>query len=857
LLRDETYTAPLRDWLGEFAPQSLLILDEAHNAAPASGAKYAVDSQLTRTVREIAPRFEHKLFLSATPHNGHSNSFAALLEILDPQRFCRGVPVRDRKLLDAVMVRRLKRDFREIGEDFPQREVIPIVIDNLPENAPQLQLSRLLQEYRELREQRLNKESKSKQTAAMLVITNLQKRLLSSIEAFARTLKVHRTAIAKQAIKQGTIRVEHFALLKEAPGMDDERAELSSEEIQAEEDAQMAAASRFSALGIAQRELELLEEMAQIAESVRFQCDPRLERLIEWIRENLCPDLGQPDARWLNRRLLIFTEYTDTKRYLQQQLQIAIALSHRENERIEVFHGGSDLGTERRELIKAAFNTDPERHPLRILIATDAAREGVNLQNHCADLFHWDIPWNPARMEQRNGQIDRKLQRSPVVRCHYFVFPQRAEDRVLDVLMRKTQTIQSELGSLTPVVEKTLSKLLDTGIHHQDIARLSNSIAQVDIASTQLIDRELEEIRLRQQDLSKQIAQLQEFLKKSQDWLGLDAHHFRDAISASLEMLGANTLKPIDASEAIKNPETARWEIPALSERMGADPTWAVTLDTLRKPRQKGQTPWEWRKESPIRPVVFRDPASLDGDVVHFHLEHRVVQRLLGRFLAQGFLHDELTRACVCLSDDPIPKVIALGRLSLYGEGASRLHDEIIAIAAEWISSNERGRRKLKPLGETQKDDVLALLEHSLGNPRLQDVPETVKQRLQGGATQDVADLIPHLNQRAEVLAERAKRKLKERGEKEAIEMRKILEQQRDRIVERLKETEEPKAIQLSLFPIEEQQQLEADKRYWAKRLKTLAEEIVTEPARIEATYQVKAVRVDPVGLMYLYPVSG
>ena len=88
----------------------MLILDEAHNAAPASGAKYAVDSQLTRTVRELAPRFEHKLFLSATPHNGHSNSFAALLEILDPQRFCRGVPVRDPKLLEAVMVRRLKQD---------------------------------------------------------------------------------------------------------------------------------------------------------------------------------------------------------------------------------------------------------------------------------------------------------------------------------------------------------------------------------------------------------------------------------------------------------------------------------------------------------------------------------------------------------------------------------------------------------------------------------------------------------------------------------------------------------------------------------------------------------------------------
>jgi hypothetical protein len=207
LLRDETYTGPLRDWLGFFAAASMLILDEAHNAAPASGAKYAVDSQLTRTVRDLAPRFEHKLFLSATPHNGHSNSFAALLEILDPQRFCRGVPVRERKLLDSVMVRRLQRDLREIGDDFPKREVIAISIDNLPKTAPELQLSRLLQHYRELREERLQGESRSNQAAAMLVITNLQKRLLSSIEAFTRTLKVHRVALEKQVSKQPILRL--------------------------------------------------------------------------------------------------------------------------------------------------------------------------------------------------------------------------------------------------------------------------------------------------------------------------------------------------------------------------------------------------------------------------------------------------------------------------------------------------------------------------------------------------------------------------------------------------------------------------------------------------------------------------
>jgi SNF2 family DNA or RNA helicase len=889
LLRDETYAAPLRDWLGEFCAGSMLILDEAHNAAPASGAKYAVDSQLTRTVREIAPRFEHKLFLSATPHNGHSNSFAALLEMLDSQRFCRGVPVRNSKLLDAVMVRRLKRDLREVGvDDFPKREVIPIVIDGLPEDAVELKLSRLLQEYRQLREERLKNESKSRQAAALLVITSLQKRLLSSIEAFARTLRAHRQAIESvgcvappDETQQRRIGASNapYSLLSESPGADDERAELSDEEIQAEEDAEMRAATQvgcvapldetqqkrmgasnapYIAPALSPRELELLAEMAEIAGAARFEADSRIKKLVEWVQENLCPDLGKPDAAWLDRRVLIFTEYTDTKRYLQEMLQSAIAGSHREKERIEVFHGG--IGEERREAIKLAFNTNPSSHPLRILIATDAAREGVNLQNYCADLFHFDVPWNPSRMEQRNGRIDRKLQRYPAVRCHYFVLPQRAEDRVLDVLVRKTATIQKELGSLTPVVQKNLSRLLENGIGDKEAESLAASIERLGAAGdfdssphSKIIGEELEAAKVGKAELAKQIEGLRKMLEASQNWLGFDDGHFRDAISASLEILGAKPVEPVNPSSAAFEP-VAQWALPALEERFGADPTWSATLDTLRAPRKKGQNLWDWRRCAPVRPVVFRDPASLDGEVVHLHLEHRLAQRLLGRFLAQGFLHDELTRACVCLTDDPVPKVMALGRLSLYGDRASRLHDEVIAVAAEWAEPSARGRKKLRPLGENEKENVLELLEISLASPRLREVPEWVKLRLRESAAQDVVELIPHLKLRAEKLAERAQRKLSARGEKEAAEMRAILLDQRQQILSREKETE---AVQLSLFEENEQRQIEADRRYWKKRLASLEQELTDEPRRIEATYQVKAVRVEPVGLVYLYPVSG
>ena len=133
------------------------------------------------------------MFLSATPHNGHSNSFSALLEILDPTRFCRGVAVRKQDL-DDVMVRRLKEDLRQIGVELPQRLVTPEVIDDLPPGTPELKLAELLSRYRELRNQRLAAAGKRERAAENLVISNLQKRLLSSIAAFDRTLQVHRAA---------------------------------------------------------------------------------------------------------------------------------------------------------------------------------------------------------------------------------------------------------------------------------------------------------------------------------------------------------------------------------------------------------------------------------------------------------------------------------------------------------------------------------------------------------------------------------------------------------------------------------------------------------------------------------------
>jgi hypothetical protein len=691
-----------------------------------------------------------------------------------------------------------------------------------------------------------------------LVITSLQKRLLSSIEAFACTLRVHRKAIEnldRAAASSNDLNPETLPLLAQAPGADDDRAELDEEEVRAEEEAQMAATTSATSQGGMERELALIRQMESIAEQARYQVDSRLAELIKWVRDNLCPDLGEPGAAWLDRRVLIFTEYTDTKRYLQQQLELAIDGSDQAAERIGTYHGG--IGEAKRELIKTAFNSDPATHPLRILIATDAAREGINLQNHCADLFHFDIPWNPGRMEQRNGRIDRKLQRAPLVRCSYFVLPQRAEDRVLEVLVRKTQTIQDELGSLTPVIDRRLTDLVADGISHDQVETLAQSIEEVERtearSSCLVVEEELEQVRQRRDDLLAQLQELSRMLKVSKDWIGLEPAHFRDALSASLELMGAQGLRQIGAD---------LWEIPALDQRLGADPAWAAMLDTLRLPKKKGMKPWEWRRECPPRPVVFKDPGTLDAKVVHLHLEHRLVQRLLERFRSQGFLHHELTRACVVPCDDPIPYVVALGRLTLLGRSAVRLHDEIVAIAAEWTDPSTRGRSRLKPMSEGDKRGVLQLLERSLADPRPKVLDQTLSRRLAGSALQDVAELIPRLEKRAEELAESAARRLDKRGDREAQQMREILESQQDRISRRIdqdmKDQKKQKEQRQQAFEFDERErrQLEADRRHWRDRLFRLEAELITEPERVRRTYEVATRRVVPAGLVYLWPVS-
>ena len=873
LLIDPAYADPMREWLGPLLPGSLLIVDEAHHAAPASGGRYAIETKFTRAVRDLAGRFEHRLFLSATPHNGHSNSFSTLMEILDPYRFTRGVKLRP-KALEEVLVRRLKEDIREVQGGFPRREVVRIPIAGLPDDAPELVLSRLLDEYRTVREERFESTSRRTQAAAGLLIVGLQQRLLSSVEAFARSLKVHRATVERQraraeAADAAEAGEESASLFTTAPDADDERAAWTAEEAEAEEHAEVEAASAAAeaesprggaADGLWQREQALLDRMQAIAEAARYLPDAKTRYLIEWIRERLCPGLppfGQPAKRtpaaWLDRRVLVFTENREgTKRYLKAILEQAIEGTDRADERIEVIDGLTS-STRRRE-IQRRFNTDPARDPLRILLATDAAREGLNFQAHCADLFHFDLPWNPGRIEQRNGRIDRKLQPSPEVRCHYFVLPQRAEDRVLEVLVRKTETIKRELGSLSKVIDDDIERRLSLGIRHREAERLAREIeaADLDAARKRATAEELESARERQEDLKNQIERCRTLLERSRAWARFEARPFRDALSCALEMLGAEQLR-----ETTDGHGRQVFVFPPLDRRAAADASWAATLDTLRAPRRHDQKTAEWRREAPIRPVVFEDAGVLTEDVVHLHLEQRVVQRLLARFRAQGFVLHDLSRACLAQAKDSIPRVILLGRLSLYGRRAERLHEEIVPITTRWVEPSLR-KGPLQPYGREAEAKTLDLLERSLAENGGRLPGDAIQQKLLASSARDVAELLPQLEPRAGEWAAAAIEKLRARGEREAADLRETLERQRQRVRDELARVEDQSWEQLTLgFDEDAKRQLEADVRAWKLRLQQFDRDLAEEPDRIRAFYEVKATRIEPVGLVYLWPETG
>lgn len=824
ILRRPEYRDPLLQHIGERATKSLLILDEAHVAAPAGANRYAVDSRITDVVRDIAPRFENRLFLSATPHNGHSNSFSALLELLDPQRFTRGVPPR-RQQLETVMVRRLKEDLRQLGvEQFPKRTLVSHNVGTPA--SPELELAKKLAEYTAL--------MKPERGQGALVFINLQKRLLSSVEAFLRTLQAHHRAVSERRAKTA------FRLSLD----DEDEYGPDDDALDEAEEANVEAESRF--VSPSTQAKALLDSMLGIAGQQRGAADAKVQALVEWIRKHQCGAVTigggagkstKAERQWSDRRVIVFTEYGDTKRYLRTLLNAAVDGTIDGDARIMELHGG--MSDEQRDEVQRAFNSPPDTHPVRILIATDAAREGVNLQGHCADLFHFDIPWNPARIEQRNGRIDRTLQPAPEVCCHYFLYPERAEDIVVDKLVKKVETIQRELGSISSVLLDRIGDVMSEGIGAQTSAKLeaAENAGFLKKTATEELDspaRDLERTK-------KDIEESGEILNRSREIMEFDPVLLRDALEVGLELSGAGKLTTDksagDAIDAFRMPELPE--------------SWQPTLDSLRPARGRNEPFWEFRKKAPL-PIVFRPPPKMNSELAHLHLQHPVVQRVLGRFLSQGYSAHDLSRVTVIRTrHDSLTRVIAFGRLSLFGRGATRLHDDLISVAARYIDGKEA---ELKPFADEADRKAILLLEQVLSEvPSLEAVSASVQSKLLEAAPALFSTLWRHIQDEADAAAHEAERKLVQRGAEEAEALRGILTAQREAII-----AEIAKRSQLSFADLDldkrEHEQWNKEKQYLNERLVGIERELDYEPKQLEGLYQIALRRLEPVGLVFLWP---
>lgn len=867
LLVEESYVSGLRDGvLGEFRARALFILDEAHHAAPSTGQKYAVDSQFTKAVDSLAQRFEHRLFLSATPHNGHSNSFSRLLEMLDPQRFTRGVDVKPAEL-EPVMVRRLKSDLVHSGETFPRRIVEPIILDQTAEQAPELLLARMLSEYGVARDERLARLPPRERAASAIVFIGLQQRLLSSTKAFCRTLEAHRRSLLR--VIEATLSSatsEHcpatitssFVVRDEAElehddrptGMFDEDAEdTGSDDILAE--IATASGSRNASTEQLKRELVRVDEMLSLARTEQDKPDSRANWLIAWIRSHLL-DGGE----WNHRRLILFTEWEDTRRWIQTTLNRALADTERAEERIAAYTGATSQ--DRREHIKQAFNRDPAIEPLRILVCTDAAREGINLQLRCSDLIHLDLPWNPSRIEQRNGRIDRKLQPAVEVRCRYFVYAQRPEDVVLTALVDKTETIRNQLGAAGQILGTRISnRLTEHGIRRRDVEKQAQLIRdESDGERQRRAAEELDdETVARRARMERDLAALRIDLERSREISGVDPDELTKVTSIALRRLGVD----LGACRAVSAGGVETFRLDPEADVFARDPSWAQAFDDIRvRRRMRGEKREVWRRTSRVRDLAFVPPIAADGtdidDVAQLHLEHRVVRRLLAQFLANGF-QTSLKRATVIQSRASQPRVILLGRLILFGPGASRLHSELLPVTATWTDVTRAGSR-LRVLKEAGEAATLRELEDALKTARQPNAQ--IVERLTSMATRDVAELRPSLEASAQEIVQRETAELSKIGEAESKSLRSLLETQQKRILSAKRAADEQANLpQADLFEgelREERRQRELDRRHWVRKLARIETDLQIEPRRIVESYAVIAHRLEPVGLVYLWP---
>jgi superfamily II DNA/RNA helicase len=792
----------------------LLIVDEAHNCAPSGVGRYASDSMRTQALRDLAPHFEHKLFLTATPHNGYRESFSALLELLDNQRFSRGTEP-DRKQLEAIMVRRLKSDpsfaFNHLGiRRFPPRILEPIEV---PYTDEEREIHAALREYTKLRSSRAT--DAAERFATEFVLKTLKKRLFSCPAAFLATLEQHERSLA--SARRKAAKPSFKSLQSEIDRMEEEYADDSDYD-EATADA-LDTASRLFSEPTAE-EVALLKKMKAWATRAVGKRESKALELVKWLNDTL-----KPGGKWSKERVIIFTEYRATQNWLQQVLATE---GLTEGDRLLTMYGGMDK--DKREEVKAAFQTSPDISPVRILLATDAASEGLDFQNFCHRLIHYEIPWNPNRMEQRNGRVDRHGQKSDKVLVYHFVgngYQERAKrdfsgtasdmEADLEFLMRvalKIETIREDLGRVGNVIADQVEEAM---------------LGRRKTLDTSGAEKEAEPIRKMlkfERDLQKQVQALMEQYRETRRELRLSPENIKQVVSVGLALAGQPDLVPTKTSDG-----KPCFTLPPLKG------SWSACSEGLEHPHTKE-----------IRPITFDESMSKGrDDVVLVHLNHRLPQMCLRLLRAEVWAEkgrSKLQRVTARVVPNSIldtPAVIAHARLVLIGGDSFRLHEEVIA-AGGYIKDQKWGSRMNVGQVET------ALAGATSGVPSA-----TVQAKLLDLYPSLVEPLAASLEARRKQMVEGLQKKLVDRAEKEAKDIETILLELKKSIEAELKD---PAYVQGTLFDDPEKERFERNKDAMRARAKEIPEEIKRETAAIKSRFADPQARMFPVAVTFLIPES-
>lgn len=820
LFRDELPPPGHPVWPRRF---DLLIVDEAHNVCPQGSGHYAVDSQRTQAIRTIAPHFEHRLFLTATPHNGYPESFSALLALVDDQRFAQGIAP-DPTQLRTVMVRRLKSEFQdwEGRQRFARREVVPLEV-SYPED--ERRCHRLLDEYNALR--RASGADTVERFATDFVAKILKKRLFSSPAAFAATLEKHQRSI-RDAVRRSpeSLRPSFGVLRRQADELDADVADDEERETSLTE-AVDTATRVFHPL--TDRERELLRDLQDLAQHLAARPDAKARMLLQWLDDNL-----RPGGAWNDRRVIVFTEYRATQNWL---LGLLAAQGFTKGGRVLTLSGGMD--TDERERVKAAFQAAPSDAPVRILLATDAASEGIDLQNHCSRLIHFEIPWNPNRLEQRNGRVDRHGQRAPVVQIHHFVgagyqnrmkaskgLPPGELEGDLEFLaqaVRKVENIREDLGKVGPVIASQVED-----------AMLGKRVS-LDTREAEDKARGVRKMLAFERDLRRQLADYARQFDETRQGLRLSPEHVRTVVQTGLQLAGKPPLREVrldGPADAAGHPTTfAAYHVPALGG------TWALCLEGLLHPHT--QQP---------RPIVFDNGlAAGRDDVVLAHLNHRLVQMCLHLLRAEVWASEDghggaklhrVTARIVPDAETRDPVVLAHARLVVLGGDNHRLHEEVVTAGVRL----REGRAERLKVGEVER-----LLKAQQGD----GVTTDLKERLAARWLQVKEPLFAALEARRGDRHESIGKALDARADREVRDIEQVLKELETAI---RKELHEPEYEQLELWTPEETAQLERNRSSLRTRLAEIPGEIEREKANLRARYREPKAHLFPVAVTFLVP---